>query len=121
MTEARCHCEETWLAVPVLFILMGQNVDVHRHSQLWGFFRQNLSELGFERKFTPVCGSHLSNISHCLCFLLGLCYNLKYGSVAIVEAPDATCDVYGKVGGASHSQVVKPDQVVLYALALKQE
>lgn len=67
MTEAWCHCEEmriaVWIAVSVLFILTGQNVDVHRHSQLWGFFRQSLSELGFERIFTPVCGSHLSNVS----------------------------------------------------------
>lgn len=97
----------------VSFILTGQSMDVHRHSQLWGFFRQNLSELGFERIFTPVCGSHLSNVS--LQFLIDPCHNLKSGSVAVVEAPDTVCDVCGKVGGAFHPQVV------LCAPALKQE
>lgn len=56
-----------------------------------------LSELTFKgySSMALMHGSY-SHTSHCFCFLLGLCYNLKCGSVATVEASDN--DLCGEVG-----------------------
>ncbi|PKU40491.1 cytidine and dcmp deaminase domain-containing protein 1 [Limosa lapponica baueri] len=55
------------------------------------------------RIFTPMRGRCPSDTSHCLCFLLGPCYNLKYGSVAIAEAFDD--DMCGEDGTSGIARI----------------
>jgi len=63
-------------------------------------------------------GGYPSDTSHCLpLLLLEPCCNLKYGSVAIVEASNN--DVCGGVRWVFYSQIVKPNQMSLYACALE--